>query len=33
MGKFVLMVLPYAAEALEPAISRETIGFHHGKRE
>lgn len=31
MGKFVLMVLPYAAEALEPAISRETIGFHHGK--
>jgi Fe-Mn family superoxide dismutase len=31
MGKFELMVLPYAAEALEPAISRETIGFHHGK--
>ncbi len=31
MGKFVLMVLPYAAEALGPAISRETIGFHHGK--
>ena len=31
MGKFVLMVLPYAAEALELAISRETIGFHHGK--
>ena len=31
MGKFELMVLPYAAEALEPVISRETIGFHHGK--
>ena len=31
MGKFELMALPYAAEALEPVISRETIGFHHGK--
>ena len=31
MGKFELMVLPYAAEALEPVISKETIGFHHGK--
>ena len=31
MEKFELMVLPYAAEALEPVISRETIGFHHGK--
>ena len=31
MGKFELMVLPYAAEAFEPIISRETIGFHHGK--
>ena len=31
MGKFELMELPYAAEALEPVISRETIGFHHGK--
>ena len=31
MGKFELMVLPYAAEAFEPVISRETIGFHHGK--
>ena len=31
MGKFELIVLPYAAEALEPVISRETIGFHHGK--
>ena len=25
------MVLPYAPEALEPVISFETIGFHHGK--
>lgn len=31
MEKFKLMVLPYAPEALEPVISRETIGFHHGK--
>jgi len=31
MEKFELMVLPYAAEALEPVISKETIGFHHGK--
>jgi len=31
MGKFELMTLPYAAEAFEPVISRETIGFHHGK--
>ena len=31
MGKFELMALPYAPEALEPVISRETIGFHHGK--
>ena len=31
MKKFELMVLPYAAEALEPVISKETIGFHHGK--
>ena len=31
MGNFELMALPYAAEALEPVISRETIGFHHGK--
>ena len=28
---FELMALPYAPEALEPIISRETIGFHHGK--
>ena len=31
MGNFELMALPYAAEALESVISRETIGFHHGK--
>ncbi len=31
MNKFELMTLPYAPEALEPVISRETIGFHHGK--
>ena len=31
MVKFELTVLPYAPEALEPVISRETIGFHHGK--
>lgn len=31
MGKFSLMALPYAAEALEPVISKETIAFHHGK--
>ena len=31
MGKFELMGLPYAIDALEPVISKETIGFHHGK--
>lgn len=31
MKKFELMTLPYAQEALEPVISKETIGFHHGK--
>ncbi|MBR4129408.1 MAG: superoxide dismutase [Bacteroidaceae bacterium] len=31
MKPFELMPLPYASEALEPVISRETIGFHHGK--
>ena len=31
MKKFELMTLPYAQEALEPVISRETIAFHHGK--
>ena len=31
MKPFELMPLSYASEALEPVISRETIGFHHGK--
>ena len=31
MKKFKLMTLPYAQEALEPVISKETIAFHHGK--
>lgn len=31
MNKFELMTLPYAPEALEPVISRETIALHHGK--
>ena len=31
MGKFELMALPYAPKALEPVISKESIGFHHGK--
>ena len=31
MKKFELMALPYAPEALEPVISKETLGFHHGK--
>ena len=31
MGKFELMALPYALDALEPVISRETLEFHHGK--
>ena len=31
MGKFELMTLPFAPEALEPVISRETIALHHGK--
>ena len=26
-----LMTLPYADDALEPVISKQTIGFHHGK--
>jgi Fe-Mn family superoxide dismutase len=29
--KFELIQLPYAPDALEPAISKETIEFHHGK--
>ena len=31
MKKFQLMALPYSEDALEPVISKETIGFHHGK--
>jgi Fe-Mn family superoxide dismutase len=31
MKKYELISLPYAADALEPVISKETIGFHHGK--
>lgn len=30
-GTFELMALPYAEDALEPVISRQTIGFHYGK--
>ena len=30
-GQFELIQLPYAENALEPIISAETIGFHHGK--
>ena len=30
-GKFELMTLPYAPDALEPVISANTLGFHHGK--
>ena len=29
--KFELIQLPYATDALEPAISKQTIEFHHGK--
>ena len=31
MGKFDLVVLPYAPGALEPVISAQTLSFHHGK--
>ena len=31
MKKYELMALPYAPDALEPVISRDTIAFHHGK--
>ena len=31
MAKFELITLPYEANALEPVISTQTIGFHHGK--
>ena len=30
-GKFVLMTLPYAPDALQPVISAETLAIHHGK--
>ncbi|MBQ7422514.1 MAG: superoxide dismutase [Prevotella sp.] len=30
-GKFELLALPYAEDALESVISKTTIGFHHGK--
>lgn len=30
-GKFELVKLPYGADSLEPVISSETIGYHHGK--
>ena len=30
-GKFEMMTLPYAPDALAPVISAETLGFHHGK--
>lgn len=29
--KFELITLPYATDALEPVISKETVEFHHGK--
>ena len=29
--KYELIQLPYAPNALEPAISAETLSFHHGK--
>ncbi len=28
---FTLISLPYAPDALEPVISAQTLGFHHGK--
>ena len=31
MGKYTLMALPYAQDALEPVISKQTLEFHHGK--
>ena len=31
MGKFELIHLPYEANALEPIVSAQTLGFHHGK--
>ena len=31
MKKYELIQLPYEANALAPVISKETLGFHHGK--
>ena len=31
MKMYELIQLPYEANALEPVISKETLGFHHGK--
>ena len=31
MEQFKLMELPYAMDALEPVISKQTLSFHHGK--
>ena len=31
MTRFELIQQPYAPNALEPVISAEAIGFHHGK--
>lgn len=31
MAKFTLMDLPFAIDSLEPAMSKETLEFHHGK--
>ena len=31
MEKIELMALPYAIDALEPVISKQTLEFHHGK--
>ena len=31
MGNFALKALPYALDALEPVISKQTLEFHHGK--
>ena len=31
MKKLELMALPYAVDALEPVISKQTLEFHHGK--
>lgn len=30
-GKFELIALPYAEDALQPVVSQETVALHHGK--